>query len=88
MLSPCKDACDQHIKRDNYQIAIWRHCLEARPPVPSLHGSGCIFDRDMLVHWTDISACGCNANDCENRLVTSTDMGVDPLLSEDDSHME
>ncbi|KAI0214727.1 hypothetical protein LSAT2_000148, partial [Lamellibrachia satsuma] len=51
MLSSCKDACDQHIKRENYHIAIWRHCLEA-PPVLSPHGIGCIVDRDMLVHWT------------------------------------
>ena len=54
----------------------------------SPHGIGCIVDRDMLVHWTDISSCGCSANDCENILVTPTDMGVDPLLSEDYSDME
>ena len=98
-----------------------RHCLAARPSVPSHHGNGWAVDRDILVHWTDspaapqavlesvsckckkctgarcscklnrltcTGACCCDADDCENRLVTLTDMDVDPLLSEDDSDME
>ena len=55
--------------------------------MPSPLGRGCIVDRDILVHWTDIGACGSDADDCENILVTPTDMGVDPLLAEDDSDM-
>ena len=120
-LPPCKDACDQHIKRANYQAAIWWHCLAARPSVPSSHGNGWTVDGDILVDWMDspaapqavpecvsckckkcagarcscklnrltcTGACRCDADDCENRLVTPTDMDVDPLLSEDDSDME
>ena len=30
-LPPCKDACDQHIKRANYQAAIWRHNHQCYP---------------------------------------------------------
>ena len=41
-----------------------------------------------LNRLTCTGACRCDADDCENRLVTPTDMDVDPLLSEDDSDME
>ena len=48
-LSPCNDACEQHIKRTNYQAAIWRHCLSARLSVPPPHGNGCTADGDIVV---------------------------------------
>ena len=55
-LPPCKDAYDHHIKRANYQAAIWRHCLVARPSVPSPRGNGWTVDGDILVHWTNSAA--------------------------------
>ena len=55
-LPPCKDACDQHIKRANYQAAIWRHCLAAPPSVPSPHDNGWSVDGDILVIWMDSPA--------------------------------
>ena len=53
-LPPCKDACDQHSKRANYQAAIWRHCLEAKPTVPSPDGNGWMIDGEIDVHWMDL----------------------------------
>ena len=41
-----------------------------------------------LNQLTYTGACRCDADNCENRQVTPTDMDVDPLLSEDDSDME
>jgi hypothetical protein len=29
-LPPCKDCLYMHVLRANYQVAIWRHCLERR----------------------------------------------------------
>ena len=55
-LPPCKDARDQQINRANYQAAIWRHSLAARPPVPSRQGNGWTVDGDILVDWTDSPA--------------------------------
>ena len=37
---------------------------------------------------TCTGVCRCDADFCENRLVTPTDLDVDPLLSEDSSDME
>ena len=48
-------------------------------------GAHCSCKRNRL---TCTGACRCDADDSENRLVTPTDMDVDPLLSEDDSVME
>ncbi|MGH0164193.1 UNVERIFIED_CONTAM: hypothetical protein FKN15_047819 [Acipenser sinensis] len=40
-LPPCRAALKKHIQRANYQAAIWRHALEAKPTIPDSaeHGS-------------------------------------------------
>lgn len=62
-LPPCQDACQKHIKRANYQAAIWQRCLEPRPTVPSPHGHGWNVCRaegnlpeSISVHWMDLPA--------------------------------
>ena len=39
-LPPIKDALSKHTSRANYQAAIWRRALDARPDVPTPHGHG------------------------------------------------
>ena len=39
-LPPTKDALSKHTSRANYQAAIWRRTLDARPDVPTPHGHG------------------------------------------------
>ena len=53
-IPPCKDAYDKHIKRFNYQAAIWHHCLQANPPLPSPHGDGWIVDQGICIDWMDL----------------------------------
>ena len=39
-LPPCKDTLQMHIKRANYQVAIWRRSLEQEPDIPGPEGHG------------------------------------------------
>ena len=39
-LPPCQSAAQNHLRRANYQAAIWGMCLESCPDVPSPHGHG------------------------------------------------
>ena len=55
-LPPCKNAAHYHIRRANYQAAIWRRCLENRPNIPSPHGHGWeVKDDQITLTWIDIS---------------------------------
>ena len=48
-LPPCHDSAILHIRRANYQAAIWKRCLESEMEAPSPHGHG------WVVHGSDIS---------------------------------
>ena len=72
-LPPTQDSAIQHLKRANYQAAIWKRCLEPHPNVPSPHGHGWeVIDDDISIVWiTQASApdiitkkrrCGCKSN--------------------------
>ena len=39
-LPPCRDCLHKHLLRANYQAAVWRRCLEAKPTIPSPDGHG------------------------------------------------
>ena len=47
-LPPTKDALIKHRSRANYQAAIWRRALYARPDVPTPHGHGWILRSGSL----------------------------------------
>ena len=76
-LPPTRDALRNHVKRANYQAAIWKHALQAKPDIPSPEGHGWTLHENILqVHWMDaqpaphalmqLASCGCKA-DCETR---------------------
>ena len=51
-LLPTKDAFCQHLRRANYQAAVWCRALEARPSVPSPSSHGWqLVDNALAVHW-------------------------------------
>ena len=53
-LLPTKDAFSKHTRRANYQAAVWRRALDARPDVPTPHGHGQILRSGSLyVDWMD-----------------------------------
>lgn len=47
-LPPCKDSLVQHIKRANYQTAIWKRSLQPKPEIDSPEGHGWIATDDGL----------------------------------------
>ena len=52
LLSPRRDCLFIHLIRANYQTAIWKCCLHARPTVPDLTKCGWIDDDGKLaIHW-------------------------------------
>jgi hypothetical protein len=78
-LPPTQDALTQHVKRANYQAAIWRYCLESQPEVPSPIGHGWATDSDSSLQYVwmtkppapdDVlqsSFCSCNKTACGKR---------------------
>ena len=53
-LPPTKDALGKHTGRANYQAAIWRRALAARPAVPTPHGHGWIlWSGSLYIAWMD-----------------------------------
>ena len=44
LLLPCRDCLFMHLLRANYQAAIWKCCLHARPTVPDPTKCGLIDD--------------------------------------------
>ena len=52
LLPPCRDCLFMHLLRANYQAAIWKCCLHARPTVPDPTKCGWIDDDGKLaIHW-------------------------------------
>ena len=52
LLPPCRDCLFMHLLRANYQAAIWKCCLLARPTVPDPTKCGLIADDGKLaIHW-------------------------------------
>ena len=48
LLPPCKKALEQHIKRVNYQVGIWKRSHEAKPVIPHPDGHGWIDEDGNL----------------------------------------
>ena len=52
LLPPCRDCLCMQLLRANYQAAIWKCCLHARPAVPDPTKCGLIDDDGKLaMHW-------------------------------------
>ena len=71
-LPPCHDSVVLHIKRANYQTAVWKRALMREMNAPSPHGNGWIVNRnDITISWMsqpyappqvlDIVKCSCKA---------------------------
>ena len=53
-LPPSQNALKQHIKRANYQAALWKRALKPEPGEPSPSGHGWTVTNDSLsIYWTD-----------------------------------
>ena len=51
-LPPCHDSAVLHIRRANYQAAVWRRCLLADMNAPSPHGHGwTVSETDISIVW-------------------------------------
>ena len=51
-LPPSQYSAILHLKRANYQAAIWKRCLEPHPNVPSPHGHGWeVIDGEISILW-------------------------------------
>ena len=48
LLPPCKKALVQHIKRVNYQVAIWKRAHEAEPDIPHPCDHGWVEENGTL----------------------------------------
>ena len=78
-LPPCRKALIQHIRRANYQMAIWRRADTPIMEVPKpTYGHGWLMDGDgnMVPHWFD--------GDCFPTLLIDDDDVPDSEESEDD----
>ena len=52
LLPPCRDCLLMHLHRANYQAAIWKYWMHARPTVPDPTKCGWIDDDGKLaIHW-------------------------------------
>ena len=51
-LPPCHDSAVLHLRRANYQAAIWRRCLLADMNTPSPHGHGwTVSGKEISIVW-------------------------------------
>ena len=52
-LPPCRNALVQHIKRANYQAAVWRKALQPNINAPSPNGNDWVVDanNEVLARW-------------------------------------
>ena len=82
LLPLCRDCLFMHLIRANYQAAMWKCCLPARPTVPNPTKCGWICDDGKLaIHWMrsppapyavlELLACKCV---CSCKLPTCTCM--------------
>ena len=54
-LSPTIDAIRKHIRRANYQTAIWKRSLESHPEIPSFAENGWkIVNEQLKIDWNDL----------------------------------
>lgn len=58
---PCRDCLVKHAKRANYQVAIWKWCLEKELQVPTLVGQGWKMEHEdgiakLVVDWIVVKA--------------------------------
>ena len=71
-LPPCHDSAILHIKRANYQTAIWKRCMDNEIESPSPHGHGWIVrGGEISISWMtqpralskglDIVKCSCKS---------------------------
>ena len=78
-LPPCQDSLKLHLKRANYQAAVWKRCFRPKPNTPSPHGHGWdISDGVISIVWMsqprapegilNTMKCGCkSAHPCSTR---------------------
>ena len=53
-LPPCQSSLRLHVKRSNYQAAIWRRALSPCPDIPSPQEHGWNIDNDVINFvWLD-----------------------------------
>ena len=52
-LPPCGDCLKQHVRRANYQAAVWRRSLVSQPVIPDPTGFGWSADPDgnLFIEW-------------------------------------
>ena len=48
LLPPCKKALEQHIKRVNYQVGIWKRSHESKPEIPHPRSHGWVDEDGTL----------------------------------------
>ena len=55
-LPPCFDSLKHHSMRANYQVAVWRRCLDAIPDIPSPDGNGWSTNEDNVISifWNEL----------------------------------
>ena len=77
-LPPKRDALRKHIRRADYQAAIWKRSLESHPEIPSLAENGWkIVNEQLKIDWNDLTpspdavleliSCSCNKECANNR---------------------
>ena len=87
-LPPCRNALEQHVKRANYQAAIWRRALQTHINAPSPQESGWMIaaNNQISVRWMtqeqappellETYACKCKKNKCSNNQCSCVRSGV------------
>ena len=57
-IPPCRDVMNQHLKRANYQAAIWRKSLDQDPQTPYSSwlwlGAWVGWDKLLGIYWTSV----------------------------------
>ena len=87
-LPPCRNALVKHIKRENYQAAVWRKALQPNINAPSPNGNGWVVDanNEVLVRWMTQEqapsevlqnySCHCKKNKCSNNQCSCVKNGI------------
>ena len=74
-LPPCKDSLMMHIKRANYQCALWKQATEKYPCIPSPTENGWVKESNGLKpvfmtqeavpkHLVELTVCHCKTSKC------------------------
>ena len=81
-LPPCRRSLTEHVKRANYQVAIWKRAMVASPEVPAPEGHGWTTEDGKLTpKWFDGPL-------LPQELVDVADSGMETDESEEDSDDE